>query len=76
MISTHDSAYKVTDQVFFSCVNIIHRAGIGAIIAEAHRKHHGSGGTAPSMPVHLGCGTGGGSLHHPRGQGALNGRNL
>ena len=47
MISTHDSAYKVTDQVFFSCVNIIHRAGIGAIIAEAHRKHHGSGGRRP-----------------------------
>ena len=45
MISTHDSACKVTDQVFQlrehhpSC-------GIGAIIAEAHRKHHGLG-TAP-----------------------------
>lgn len=76
MISTHDSAYKVTDQVLFrlrehhpSCgYRGNHRGGP----PEAPRL----GGTAPSMPVHLGCGTGGGSLHHPRGQGALNGRNL
>lgn len=47
MISTHDSAYKVTNQVFSSCATIIHRAGIGAIIAEAHRKHHGPGGRRP-----------------------------